>query len=479
MVFMTVKKPFWWVLIITGCMSMLGLLFLVCLGYFVRPGADDLYYTTFDGSEPHFTYHFLNGRITSIILYGLLYQVPHSLQLIPLISFSILFVSLFVLIRAIIRPHLPPNQLIFSTLSSTALLAIATSILLPGLYVSLYWFAAIPVHTWSICLSLLYLGLAIEYSRQPNQPLWKLVSIFFVGAIVVGCLGEFAATTLFLVACGFIGRSFIRKHTASFKIGLILLLSSLTSLAVLFFSPGAISRRQRVDSANPQGTLDLIAQLPHVIWQNIQLTPRLLDNWHVLIALILVVAILIALSPLTKNISLKTALLTTLVVGAISVAYELMCIAVIWIGLHEPQPLRSYFSTTIALILLAATVGVLLGIAIKHRWQPDIRLSPRLLSIGASLAVLISGAFYVPYLANFGANTIARAQAWDNRSKLIDGPVRQSLCEIPINPLPIKGMWVESADSSYWVNQSLAIYYGLPCNPHTNNQFWDQYVPLG
>lgn len=453
--------------------SLIGLLFLIAVGAFIRPGADDLYYTSYDGSQPYYTLYFLNGRITTILLYWILYSLPFGLQIIPLLGISLLLFSFYMLIRAVLSYTLLPKKYTqIVAFSMASLLTLLICALLPGLYVSLYWFAAAPVHTWSVIFSILYVGLTLKYSQKHKPSLLLLFLIFIIGAVAVGCLGEIAMMALGLIGLVTFVTGYICKNKNSLKIGCMLLLSSVLSFIVLFFSPGAISRRQRVEDANTISTLEMVMQLPKVILDNIAMSIEYFEYWYILIFIIAISTLTVKLLPIEPIAPMRKVYKTVFMLICAVIVFNISCISLIWIGLHEPQPLRSYFATTIALVFICVILGVAAGLRIK---EFKITKATQLFTILTLIAVAIS----IPPLYSFGSGVIDRAKAFDERGRYIDNEVRASNCTLPIKALPVKGMWVESSEPTYWVNQSIAIHYKLSCVPHTQNQYESKYVPIG
>lgn len=153
--------------------------------------------------------------------------------------------------------------------------------------------------------------------------------------------------------------------------------------------------------------------------------------------------------------------------------------AVLWLGLRENQPVRSYFSTTLTLTLASVLLGMLLGLSLKKtsRRAKTVLIT---VSTAACLALVGLNFAFIPTISSFGGEMVHRYDEWDKREVVIETSLRSNDCQTKIPALPIRGMWVESVDSSYWVNSSLALYYHLPCSPAAQEQVpTDIFTPAG
>ena len=467
------------IILIIGALSLLALLFLAALGVFVKPGADDLYYLPYNGNPAYYTFHFLNGRITSILLYGLLYPVPGALQIVPALGIALLLGSFYIFYTAALRPYLRKKiakEVIFSLSAFSSLISILT---LPGIYSSFYWFAAAPVHTWSIACALLFLGVTIRLVRSTQLRWWHLC-LYGLGSVIAGCLAELGAAALFAIACGTLLLGILRKRRSALIVGLTLLVGALTSLVTLFFSPGAVSRRAHVSDVSNVSLLESLQQLPGALIDNISLLPHYVQNPSLLLIGFLVVATLTLATPL-GNLRLKqrSIVCSALFVVLLSIGYSTMNVTVLWLGLHENQPVRSYFSTTLTLTLLSVILGMLAGLSLKQTRH----MHKTVFTISASVLILIFGSLnqaFIPTLTSFSSSITQRYEAWNTREATIETTLRKDNCKTKIPALPVRGMWTEGEDSSYWVNGSIATYYHLPCSPAAEKQIpVDIFSPAG
>lgn len=456
----------------------LGLLYFASLGIFVRPATDDMFYTTFDGSQPTYNFHFLNGRLSAILLYGLLYELPLFLKIVPLISILILFIGYVIFSNALVKRIFRKDDVGIITLLFASLGSIVTCMILPGLYVSMFWFAAVPVHTWSFGLILIYLGFIMDHQSTLMRKPWVRFLVYFLFPLSIGSLYEAAAASILIVSIITAGLAMYRKIRPLINVALYGTVSSLIGLGILFFSPGAIKRRQWVSKVTDSSGTERINQLPSIIWDNLtDLTPHLLQNKIALVIMLITVAMVTAKYS-NINFSLRRLLQACVLVATLTLAYIMLNITIIWIGLGEPQPVRSYFSTSLTLTIFTLLMGIIIG-QILLRYSTFIKKFKYFhILLILSVALLFFGAL-VPYAADSTHELKIYAKEWDRRDLQMKTIVKESHCTVAVEPVPIKGMWVMSNRPSYWVNDAMARYYKLSCKPKANQNYNDRYVPAG
>lgn len=444
-------------------LSTLGLFTIAALGIFVRPAVDDLYYLSYDNSEPLRTFNLLtNGRITSLMIYGIFYQIPFFLQLVPLLSVIIIFLGFYIPLRIIFKRYFnsQPKLLLLAIAASTSL---AVCLLTPGLYTSLFWFAAAPVHTWPFSFILLYIGLLLDNQRTKEWSSSIKIITYALIPLGIGLLYETSSILLILISAATLVVAYRKKLTHYTRIGWLSLAGSLLSLGILFFSPGAIRRRDSVASATDTTLFDRITQLPDVVWHNLTVTyPLLFERYEILIILAAGVALVPILFLKKDKAPSRKAVSLTLLLTVISLLVVLIInTAIIYLGVESTPPLRAYFLPTLVLCVSVAIIGFILGIAIRQLavYRQGIALGALLTTI--IIFISINYAF-VPYLKSFYSTIKIHTIAWDERDEKIKAALSEGKCDIQVNNLPIKGIGDISSDKNHWRNTGISGYYGFP-----------------
>lgn len=463
---MTITKKWRWILLITLAASIIGLLCMASIGYFVRPMADDFYYMSVGESPPlrhSFGSLFGNGRVSSIVFYLLLYPVPFFLRFVPLLTIVFVAAGFFVPIRLVSkRKYKNDSLLITSTISATATLV--TLLMLPGLYSSVFWFSAAPVHVWSFSFLLMYLGLLWHYGRKDTPPTWWLSALVFgVGALFVGDLYE-ASSGILIVSSLLVLLLTYYKHVFAYRrIGWLSLAGSFASLIVLLFSPGALHRRHIENSLAGGGMFDRIGQLPQVVWQNFtSVAPGLFNNYGALVILFICTTVF-SIFCLKQKINNKKGSLMILAAILACLLAATINVAVVWVGEGQLLPLRAYFLPALLLVILALIVGDILGQTVKE-WPPLWigGAAGALLTIGVTFA--ITNSFFIPYVRDFRGQVKLHTIAWDKRDSFIKQSLANNpgICDLRVANLPLLGGGDISPKRDYWRNTGITSYYYPP-----------------
>jgi len=346
-------------------------------------------------------------------------------------------------------------RLLLST-STASVAALSSMFIVPSFYASFYWFAAAPPHTWSISLTLMYLGLLINRQHAKEGGWWQDGLLFFIFPLFTGMLYESAALLLILISA--IPLVYARVQNAKMPsrplwLGLG---ASIISLLLLLFSPGAISRRH---ATTHHGLLERLPGYPSELWHS--LSSLTFGPTHNLTILLITFAcgLLISLFAFKKFVSAKKALAYSLTVIVLAAATIAVNATAIWFGMGVPLMIRSYFLTAAVLIIAAILIGVFAGQAAKQLSRYG-RRAVTGAAIVLAVAVFISGLAYLPYARHMRGQMVDFSKSWDARNQeIVTATSQKQRCLVPVTAISIYGVDHISTNSSFWLNGEVDHYY--------------------
>lgn len=467
-------------------LSFIALLIFATLGIYDRPQNDDYYYLADRGVTPHDNFNWQsNGRLASLVSYYLLYPLPHILQLAPGFSIILLVMSLAVFLSAILRwinNKKNTRDLWLISITAASCASVAILFMLPGIYATFYWFAALPPHTWSFCFALLYVGILLHRLLIKRWPLHVDVIVFLLVSFIVGTFYEAASLILICASVITLILLYWRRIEGPLRVAWLSTVGSILSLAFLFLSPGAIRRRELSATTNHDTMLQRILQLPDVLFHNYFVTlPHYLQNPELLLVLV-AAGMMIGLFFIPKKLSFRSTLNWSAITIAGAFIFISIDMCVVWVGLNEVQAVREYFSLVLGLAIAAILVGIFIGLHSSGHPSPFRRGVSAGVAVSIMVVILLLNFAYIPDMRIFRGGIINYAHLWDKRDKYIRLQAKSGTCHIRTYALLINGSWYVKAGKGNWVGGgAMHHYYKLPGNDKTwcsiysthNIRIWD------
>lgn len=457
-----------------------GLLILAALGQYSRPQNDDFLYLAANSPTSHsnFDWH-SNGRLMSLMSYFLVYPLPHALQIMPALTLLLFVASLAIFFVGLLKwqsEKITTDEILIA-IAGASCIALASCLMLPSLYASFYWFAAVPPHTWSFCLVIGYAGLVL-YRLQAKDawPLYLDILLFLLLPFLASTLYEAAAALLVVISCFAIAKHHHGKPMQKLKISGLSLFGSLTGLAYLFLSPGALRRQNLTVTTHHDTMITRIVHLPSVIAHNFFDTlPRYLQHPELLLVMFLFGLLIgLWLLPRRRNIYDTAKHATFIIIAGLFFVMSDMC--VVWVGLQETQTVREYFSLIVGLSLISLLIGIVVGQFLGNIKLPLTVKVIKITAVVCLTSLVIANLAYIPALVRFRSGIVGYANLWDTRDTQLRHQVTNGSCHIQTYGLVINGLWHMQKRQSYWVNSGVSDYYGVAQNGKTCRIYANQYL---
>lgn len=449
--------------------SLLTLLFFSFLGIYDRPQNDDFYYLAKTGITPHDNFNWLtNGRIVSLISYYFLYPLPYIIQIAPFLTIVLIFTATTCFIFGILYwlTHESAKNLLLVSASGAGVASVGSILLLPGMFAAIYWFIALPPHTWSFCFLILYIGLlTVRLSQQKTFSPIRDLTVFLLLPAAIGTMYEAVALLLIASSATALCICVLKKKRTHTLVSLLSLVGSMTSLCILLFSPGAMRRRSLSKDINDSGMIDRLLELPAALLHDLtSVVPNYIQHIEFTLVIVLVGVALAVTS--NTSIDVRKFLLRVLYIICGTTIFILCDMSVVWIGLGEHYAVREFFSLSIALSICSLLIGITLGQYLKTYTKiKKIDMRYIVLTLcGLSLLITSSQMFYVPFLKNTYVSMSSYATQWDSRDKYVKNNISEGACMIPVKSFVISGLWHPKKNPYYWVNNAISNYYGTSQN---------------
>ncbi|MFF3951790.1 DUF6056 family protein [Streptomyces sp. NPDC001890] len=451
-------------------LALLGAAFWI--GRLVRPGADDWCFLPVvrdEGASGMIAKFYLhdNGRVANALLvvgYGA-FGVPGQ-QWFALVSGVIVVGVLWALtLAALGRAGLTAPRgmplLVAATVAAVFLLAT------PDTYKTFYWPASSVSHTVSPVLACAAVIPLLRARSRRGRAL--AVAVALAAGIFIGTLSEETSLVACVALCAVLLLSFRSDPGTGTSTGAVrtriwcaaAFAGIVTGTAVLYFSPGAHARRERIGADT--GSMLGAEQLALALRAFGEILGTVLTTWQYAGAL--AVGVLLGLSvrggrhgpdgPLVRRplLPVLVAVLVVLVSGC-------LCIVITYpvFGTGVVTAARVWGDFLLVYVLLLAGVGALLGREVRaRRWGARTATA-----VVAAVCALTCVGLAVP-LFRLGTEMEVRAQRWDRQDRsLRDGAARGAQV-LPYTPVSVGGMLEPFGGGGrrVWPARCVARYYHL------------------
>lgn len=463
----TKKKILLWIIIaVTG----LFLAAIISLCIYIRPMADDLFFTSAYGAQKFFSnaaYIFtINGRITSLAIYLFGYALPGFLFMVPLLSYALVGIGIYLLIKSILKDTVQ-QSIIFLSIALTLITLVGATIMTPAINSSVFWFSAAPVHVWSYGLYFILLSIIVNAYKSKIKPHLWTYAIFGLFTIIIGMMNELVSILLIVTSIFVLLVSSKEGHHNLRQRGIIGLVTSSLSFIVMCFAPGTANRRLTLEGLSEHSIMDNIITLPNEIIKSIfHLVPTTVPNLQFSIVIITIATVLSVL--FIKKIPLKKLGLITLSIITTFITIHILNVAIIWVTGCGQLSTRSYFLIALSLSIMCISIGIYFG-QIIERIAPYKRGLLSGFIIAISLIILLNAHFYVPYALRVRSRFKNYSIAWEKRDKYIKDAIQQDNCNITVPVITFQGIFDIKVNKVTWANSAIQTYY----TPKDNARYWD------
>jgi hypothetical protein len=441
----------------------------------IRPYYDDMLFSVRGNflEYIHGRYNW-SGRLTSATIYivGAILSLSF-LWLIPVITFLLLGWGTYALSMALMPVSNKNKQ-------DLRLLAVFISLMLPfviflvtpSAYSSIYWFAAVPLHSWSYGLLAIMIAKYVRLGRSLSAPARPQRAKEFGVVLVFSLLGEFATLlalglSALYIACNVGKYRIILKN--SWHIGGALIIG----LLILLFSPGSLERAKQLNylakvplgegvSAAYRFMLDYMSG----IFSNHKPTFSLL-----FITAVFIVSLMYTNKPKIGSSVRKDALIT-FVVGLISLAViflNLLLPILSYRSVYTYLP-RTFIPNSMALVVIILVLAWFAARLLLRYARDD---SSRMFLAGMGTMLLILGvvkyaSVYYMQVHDFRAAITDRKAVYDERDAYIKNlpKAKSGKCTLYVPPAPVRG--TQEGDDlvlnpKSFLNQGVKRYYRIGC----------------
>jgi len=468
---LTLARPINLVLLLISIFGLVAALYILSTGYLIRPYNDDLNFAARDNLWESIVFWYnWSGRFTSLTIYILsgAFDLP-LLSLVPYVSFVLLGGGLYYLLSSMVcasNGSLKNWQGLVITLS--IVFPVLLFFIVPYSYASMFWFAAVPLHSWSYGLSLFFFGYLIRIKIRNRRPsaIHRLLEFFAV--LVFAMFGEYATLLAMggLVVMPLLLKADLRKYVKRIW---HMAAALVVGMYALMFAPGVITRNQVLESTPKVGVVDAVqATLIHAHTLLVSFS-----NHSKLLLILLLGGMMVALVWRKATLlSVKSAAVMAALAMLIASIVVLSDIFLPLYAYRDPTLLlyRAMLPAAMAVIAVTMLLGWIIGnLSLRSSFVRESTTFFGGLTLGMMLGLaLVSVPHYFQVARDFKAFYANRADIYDRRESYIKAQSSMPTpCTLYVDDAPLNAPQENSdisVDPQGWQNQSLRGYLKSPCD---------------
>ena len=357
-----------------------------------------------------------------------------------------------------------------SRLLAVEVVLFATLGIAPALWFDLYKLTGAITYVTPLALGTAALAVGLGGLRRGRLGRRQVVALAMLSGFAIGFSDTYAGVQPILLACFALCAACLagRRRAVAIQALFTASCASAVALAVLVAAPGNKVRRALYPpSPNP---FTAIGRAIHDGW-NFVAGPLAHSGLLLLVVAVAFAVLGMAAQPLrtedtrpAAGLTLRRALLSVLILGAVVAGAHLPA----EVMTSVPPPPRSGLIPTYAAVLAVAFLAWSAGVSLAARRGRAVRARRRPIALAAATAALaVAPALTMAMVASNWHSMAAYAAAKDHQWQQAAGAPRNSDAVVDpvtttgIGPLSHDPLQEAQADPGFWVNQSMARYFGL------------------